>query len=839
MALAIALVSMFAFGCGDSNDFVATGNNSSNPNPDAGTLTFRFVRAQAAQEVPQSTVSIRFEWLDGNQAVLRTDTEAFAEVITLVPPAGTVTLRITPLTSEGFPLLTLTGPAAVPPVGTNVDIDLATFSETVVTMTQLAATPDPVSVTVGGANSSQQLTLTGTFSNGDVVVFPASAVARAVFTPDNSGAFTVSSTGLVTAVAAGSGSLGVSFADPQENVVNDTIAVNVTGGTQNNASLTVTPDPLVVAPGSTSGTLTATYTPLSGSPVVIANEDIDYSITGSGFSVSSTGTVSVANNVPVGTTTTLTATYAIPGGTESVTDTIAVVANPPTVVSRQFLAPSGSLELPVSFLYEVIASETYSDGSTRQVFEPEGLGYEFSVGNPAVASVEGQVLETSDVAGNTTVTLLYQGQPVDSFALTVSDTTITGITVSPDNYTLTPESALPYSVIATYGNGGTADIATCPDLQQEQNEPFLDFEFINGTVYSGVRVGTTTHGFSLSTSNGVVSDNVTVTQALGFVTDLRVTVGGLSSGNVPEGFTAIVDVYATLTDGTVRRLSPRPFGYGSRRGGNEEFVVTPLEGGDSGTFGVERNQLVPTEDQDLGDTESFTVSLVNGYELAEGASNATITLSVVSNGAGSATASFTNYSEDNVVLQDLARPLTVTFSNAFVEGFRVAGRDVELSGNSRGSSGLMVDEDNWGFPLLDDIDEESAIGFDGTITYEVEPQGDGQLLATAVQSIRIFEVVAPPTFVPASLLLNPGQTRSVDLQVTARQSQGAPSEVFTRTLDFLYGSRGGRVDTNVSNGSLDVTASTYGREETVSAVEYDLDSVRAILDVVIRPFRGR
>jgi hypothetical protein len=837
LALAIALVAALSLGCGDSNDFVVTGNNN-NPNPDGGTLTFRFVKAQAAQEVPQSTVNIRFEWLDSNSALLRTDTEPFAQTITLVPPTGTGSVRITPLTSEGFPLLTLTGAVTIPANGTNVDVDLSTFTEVIVNLTLLVATPDPVSVTVGGgASSSQQLTLTGTFSNNDVVTFPASAVARTTFTPDNSGSFAVSDTGLVSAVSAGTGSLGVSFTDPQGNVVNDTVTVNVTGGGQTPASLTVTPDPLVVAPGSTSGALTATYTPAGGSPVVVANSDVDFSITGSGFSVSTSGTVSVANNVPLGTSTTLSATYSA-GGT-TVTDTITVNANLPTVVSRQFLNPAGDLELPVNFFYNLAASETYSDGSTRQVFEPEGLGYAFSVGNSAVANVEEGTLETASSAGNTTVTLSYQGQAVDSFALTVSNTTVTGILVSPDSFLLTPESIVPYTVTATYANGRTANIAASPLLESRQAEgERLDVQFQDGLAYGGVNIGNATQTFSLNTTNGVVSDNVTVTQAAGFVTDLQATVGGLTSGQVPQDLTALVDVHATLTDGTVRRLSARPLNYGSRRSGlgdSSEFLITP-EDGDTDTFTISNNQLQPGTNHEIGNSESFVISPRNGYVLAPGASNTTITLSVVSSQAGSATASFTNYSDDDVVLQDLARPVTIAFSNTFVQGFQVAGRDLILADNSRQSTGLTVDEDIWGFPLLDDLDEASVPGFGGSITYQVFPNnGNQQFLATAVQTIRIFELTAQPTFVPASLILNPGQTRSVDLQVSARESQGAPTVVFNRTLDFLYGSRSGRVDLTESNGSLDVRASSYGTRETVNLFEYDRDRLPSSLSVTIRP----
>lgn len=397
-------------------------------------------------------------------------------------------------------------------------------------------------------------------------------------------------------------------------------------------------------------------------------------------------------------------------------------------------------------------------------------------------------------------------------------------------------------MVATYANGRTADIAASPLLRNFPLERGLDFRFQDGLVYGGVQFANVTQTFSLTTPDGDRTDDVAVEQVAGVVTELRVTAGGLTSGQVPEGLTAVVDVHATLTDGSVRRLAYLPAGYGSGRsgrGGGPEFRVVP-QGGDADTFVVIGNQLQPGSNHAIGRSESFVVSPAGGYVLAPGASSESLTLRVVSSEAGSAAASFTHYSDDSVLLKDLGRPVTVAFSNAFVEGFLLAGRDLTLAGSSASSTGLSVDEDRWGFPLLDDLNEASVAGFRGAITYEVRSHIHSErLLATAVQTVRIFEITAEPTFVPASLILNPGQTRSVDVQVSARESQGAPTQVFTRTLDFLYEGRRSRDNLAISNGSLDVGARGYGGGFEVSLLEYDGDRLEPFLSVTVRPNDSR
>lgn len=318
-----------------------------------GTLTFEFLRVQAAQGVPGSTVSIRFDWLGSSDEVLSTDREPFAESITLTPPGGTAAVRITPLSADGFPLFSLQGPVSRPPDGANVTADLSTFQTTDIKLKGITLTPDPVTVSVDG---TRQVAVTGNFSNDQDIPFPASALAEVDFTPDSSGFYSVSQTGLISGEAAGTGSLsaGYTFSDDGESTpVTDSVTVDVADPDAARGTFAVTPDPLLVGIGTTSDPVTVTFTPPGGQPQVIANVNVDFSFDTAGFSAGEDGTVSVDEDVVPDTEATLTAGWTAPqslgGGTYS--DTVSVTARCETPPADLLLSPVYSFALPLGHPY--------------------------------------------------------------------------------------------------------------------------------------------------------------------------------------------------------------------------------------------------------------------------------------------------------------------------------------------------------------------------------------------------------------------------------------------------------------------------------------------------------
>ena len=765
----VMLVSLFAVGCGDSNnDFVFTGNNNNNPNNNPGTLTFQFVKANAQATVPATTVSIRFDYLDAEgDEIGAPDIEPFAESITVTPPAGMVSVRITPIDGNGFPVAQATATQAFPPNNTDVDVDMSAYNFTAVTLTSIVATPDPTNVTVGG---SQQLTVTGTFSNGDVVTFGSSAIANTDFTPDNSGTFSVNATGSVTGVAAGPGLLTVAYGS-----VTDTVTVNVS--TSGDGVFTVTPDPLTVGVGTTSDPVVVSFTPAGDTTLTVPNSEVTFTIVGAGFTANDDGTVTVAPSVAPNTSATLTATWTDEDDNVR-TDSITVTA----VNSSVFSQPStDTLLLP----YDGFEFQTAVSFNGQHVDNFFANGYTFSSSDTDVATISsGGVLETGE-EGTSTISLLLNGTVVDSFVLTTDDIDITSIVVDPDEFNLSPGKIVPYSVIATYSNNLTADIAGSLDLNifYEEGDGANDATFYAGRAIGGQDYGDAVYTFQY----GAAEDNVTVNQAAGFITDYEVYVGGLTSGLIPERFTAVVDVFATLDTGETVRLRPDQFDLEELE---DEFDAFFLDGNEIGDDG-----------HDVGDTGLFEVSLLDSdFQPATMSVNGTreFSVQVVDNQDSVCSVEFTNYSDSPVMFDRYSRPITYLFSNGAVQNFKVADEDASLRGQDV-TGGLTTDSDIWGYPCLVDNNFRNG-GFSdyykGPLTIQINDAGD--VFGTATMPVEVW-AAQEAVFNPAVIIMQPGETREVEVIITGSPEPDGPPEMvwqpsalaadeeqFSRALDFAY-----------------------------------------------------
>ncbi len=787
--LMISLVSLFVFGCGSSNDdFVVTG---SNPNTNPGTLTFNFVRAQQGpQEVPQSTSSIQFDWLDANNAIIETDVEPFASTITLVPPVGTASVRVTALTADGFPLGSLTGAVSRPADGQNQIVNLGSFNNVAVTLQGITVTPATVNLNLGTQNPSQQLTVTGSFSNGQNVPFSASALADVDFSSTGTG-FTVSSTGLVSATAVGSGTVTASYtfvAGGQTVAVSGSANVNVTSGVA--SSLTISPDALSVGVGTTSEPVSVAFSPASGAPAVVPNEDVVFSISENtaGFTANPDGTVTVADSVAVGTSVTLNASYTVGGAT--VTDAVTVTASN----ARVFGHPVGtSLTLPTYSSYRLAV-----EFNGQQIENLFAAGYTVAIANTNVANVTGNgVIETGDFLGNTTVTLSYQGAVVDQFTLVVTNLTVTGLQVSPSELRLTPGEVQPYSVTATYSNNVTTDLSGLAfiDVNQVDGSNWLDTEFQSGRAIGGASFGNATYSFTI----GAASSNVSVTQAAGFIESYEVRSGGLLSGLVPQGLTVAVDVWATMSSGEIVRLRPN------------QFWLSRVTDTDLFEENCSGNLLYPYYSS-VGAQETWAVNLDSDEFEVEGNATREFTLRVVDSQSGTAQAAFTNYSDDPVLFEDIARPITVTYSNSAVQGFQVTDNDASSSSAASATS-IATRSDIWGYPVL----RAWNYGYQGNLTLEVQRWSDSdQVITTASLLVDVWHAVTQPSFNPSSIVINAGERREAQVEVRAARSESSEQRTFVRTLDFLYSDDNGcgsQVAMAILRSSLEIVGRRPGNTE--------------------------
>lgn len=288
-----------------------------------GAAIFQFTRAQAAT-VPLATGLLSFNFYNNRtpadgDIVLSTQA-AFAPTVTIQDiPLVAQSVVIRALTTTGSPLVELVAPIALSDRQA-VQIDLSTATSTAVNFTGLTLGPDPLVINSGQAGATQ-LTLTGSFSDGNPIVFPQTSFATAATFGSNTGAVTVNPDGQATATGnSGSGTLTASY--------------TVAGVTRQDnlaftfSSLGVTPTNLPVDAGTNSARVVATFFNGNNPPVTVTEfPNTVYTISPpvTGFTANSNGNVTVDGGVASGTTATLLITHTVNG--QNFTDTVTVTVN--------------------------------------------------------------------------------------------------------------------------------------------------------------------------------------------------------------------------------------------------------------------------------------------------------------------------------------------------------------------------------------------------------------------------------------------------------------------------------------------------------------------------------
>jgi hypothetical protein len=497
--LLLTLVTLFTVGCGDSGeDFVVTGNNNVNP-ATTGNLTFQFVAAQAAT-VPAATEQLTFDFFNANGDVILSDDAAFAGTVTIpnVPVSATDVL-ITAYGPGGVPLVTIEDEVGVAGGSTAV-VDLSDAVITEVDLVSVAATPAAVALDVDGP-LTQQLSFTGTFSNGDVVPLAAATGATFAFSGFDPAVVSVSATGLVTVTTATGGAtsidVAVSLTDDVVNLLD--IPVTVGGPNEVLGTLIVQPESLVfdnqgllgvigglgslgdlplgslstfrayfVPPGETEpievtqrvGVSFGSFVP----ETVQANSFTYLYLDGQGIAV---GTSPLGPTPAYGTTGQMTVTYIDPNSPSNhvYTDNVAITIGDPSLVG--VVVPSavgGELNLPVGttgFPVNVVA--VYSNG----VAVPSPFGAANFFGDTLTATSDnmdvtltGNDLAITGAGGDTgTIDIFVNGSATATTSFdvnTIAGTGVTDVALSPADITVGPMGS--YRVIATYDGGATQDL---------------------------------------------------------------------------------------------------------------------------------------------------------------------------------------------------------------------------------------------------------------------------------------------------------------------------------------------------------------------------------------------
>jgi len=234
-------MALFSAGCGSSdNDFVSTttGNTAT-----TGDLVFLFTTGQAVN-VPVATTTLDFDFFDTSNSNVFFGSQAYANTVTVVGvPVAATRVVITARGPGGVPLATIESSVAVVAGGV-ANIDLSGAVVILVTLDSLTVLPNPVNLSLDGGPTSVQLTVSGNFSNGDVVALGDATGGTATYTGFDTSIVSVTSGGLITeAIALGA-------ADRYGGSTSVDVAYTLNGATVNELDV-----PVNVA--GTAGTLTA------------------------------------------------------------------------------------------------------------------------------------------------------------------------------------------------------------------------------------------------------------------------------------------------------------------------------------------------------------------------------------------------------------------------------------------------------------------------------------------------------------------------------------------------------------------------------------------------------
>ncbi|WP_430510019.1 Ig-like domain-containing protein [Gottfriedia solisilvae] len=354
-----------------------------------------------------------------------------------VSPAATVgTTVIVTVTNNGVSkdvAVTIKNPK---PVITNIDV-----------------TPATISLKPG---ETQQLAVNGTFSDGTTkdVTMGSEGTTYVSSAPTNAN---VDTNGLITVPANAKVSTKV-LITVSNGSSSKTIIVNVLDPTPKVTSLSISPNPLTLAPGEKKQlVITGTMSDGSTKDITLGSEGTTYLNGGSSIvSISADGLITVSSNAADGAKAYITA---INNG-YSETILLKIVDPTPKVVSYTVtpstttLAPGGTIQLTV------IA--TLSDGSTKDI-TLGSTGTTYSSNNSGVATISANGLITVPANagdGRSTQVYIYNNNLSKFITINVVDPSVklTDFTLTPNNSTVLVGNTKQLSVLGTFSDGTKKDI---------------------------------------------------------------------------------------------------------------------------------------------------------------------------------------------------------------------------------------------------------------------------------------------------------------------------------------------------------------------------------------------
>ncbi|MEX2156222.1 MAG: Ig-like domain-containing protein [Gemmatimonadales bacterium] len=289
----------------------------------------------------------------------------------------------------------------------------------------------------------------------------------------------VTSTGLVTAVAAGSATITATADGTPGTAL-------VTVSTVPVASVSVTP---AAASISTGGTTPLTATPRDSAGNPLTGRPVTWS--SSAPSVASVNSSGLVTGIGAGSAT-ITATSEGQSGTSAITVTVAPVASVTVTPTSASVLVSGAVQLT--------ATPRDSAGNSLT-----GRTITWASSAPAVATVSGSGLVSAVAVGSATVTATSEGKSGSS-AITVSNVPVASVTVTPSSASVPEGGTVQLTATATdsAGNPLTGRVVTW-----SSNAPAKATVDANGLV-TGVAAGSATITATSETKSGTSAITVTI-----------------------------------------------------------------------------------------------------------------------------------------------------------------------------------------------------------------------------------------------------------------------------------------------------------------------------------------
>ena len=393
-----------------------------------------------------------------------------------------------------------------------------TISVTNATISQIQITPTSLTLAKGLTNKLTAIATLSDQSTQDVS-------SQVAWLSSNTSIATISTQGLVKAMATGSTTLSASLLG-----VTKSLSLTVTNATLNQGGLTIANPPLTLAAGLTAQ-LAATGSYSDGTTVDVTASVSWVSSDPAVATVSLTGLVTA---VGAGTAT-------ITGTLDGQTVTLMVTVTSATLNPNGLSITTPPLTLAAGLTAQLAANGSYDDGSNLDVT----ASVSWTSSAPAVATVSPSGLVTAVAPGSATITGSLNGETA-TLAVTVTNATLNtnGLVITTPPLTLAAGLTSQLAATGSYSDGSSQNVTASVNWSSSNTAA--------ATVSPSGLVTAVAPGSAIITGTldgETATITVTVTSAVLVNNGLDLTTGALLN-TLPVGTTTQLTVTATLTDGT-------------------------------------------------------------------------------------------------------------------------------------------------------------------------------------------------------------------------------------------------------------------------------------------------